>query len=227
MAENQPDLEVQDDSIETPVEDKTSKNESNTLDDLPSEDEDLGGAKNPGEKPTQSVDKSEIAQKIKWREKARNLESDVKRLSEELERSKERVQEKGGAIDDKEKAAQQYIRDQAKKAYEEMRSLEKEEEARTLREFESKIESVLEDNPELTKEELLGFVEKYKVELEMAAEILLETKEKSKSKPKMPQSRRGSPEVKKSETPKSEPGQRKNLWQIAQDVKKDLKNLKF
>lgn len=226
MPDNQTDLEVQDDSLETPAVDKTTEKneEKNNLDDLPSEDDDLDGDKDPGAK-TKVVDKAEIAQKIKWRGKAMKLESEVAELTKQLEQSKQRVQDNGGNPDEKEKAAQQYIRDQAKAAYAEVRLLEKQEEARTVREFETKVENVLEDNPEVTEQELLDVVEELEVDPETAMKILKRNQENKKPKPKMPQARRGSPEVRK-ETSKTEPGQKKNLWQIAQDVKSQLKNLK-
>ena len=228
MADTQPDLEIQDDSLEeTPGEDKTSeKNEENTLDDLPSEDDlDLSGKEELGEKNKKVVDKAEIAQKIKWRGKAKSLETEVTRLIGELKKSQNRVQDEGGNIDEKERAAQQYIKDQAKKVYQELRDLEKQEEERTVRDFEDKVEEVLEDNPGFTEDELLNVIEELEVDPATAMKVLKRNQEKgSKQKPKMPKNRRASAEVSKEEVKK--PGERKGFWQIAQDVRKQIKDLR-
>lgn len=235
MENTQPDLEVQSDSIEETTEgDKTpeeNEKEGNTLDDLPSEDDlDLEGEGAKEKKPeTKKVERSEIAQKIKWREKAKSLEADVARLTDELNASKQRVVDKGGEIDEKEKAAQEYIRTQAKKVFEELRNLEKQEEDKAIQKFETELAGALKDNPTLTEEEILDLVEELEVDPSTAAKILLRQQEKPKQKPKMPAQKKattGNPELKTKEE-KKQPGERKGFWSIAQDVRKQVKNLKF
>lgn len=198
-------LEVQDDtSIETPA-DKTDND--NSLDDLPEEGEELG---------VKTVDKSEIAQKIKWREKYQDAQKRLDTLETQLKASETRVEEKG-ELDDKEKAARAYIRNEAKKVYEELLTEQKSEETKALREFEDKIDSILEDNSEITREDLLDAIEEYDVSPETAVKILQRDRG-AKPKPRMPKPRQGSPEAKPKVNDKG-----KDIWQIGREIKEEMK----
>ena len=97
--------------------------------------------------------------------------------------------------------------EKAREVYQELLKEQKKEENKTLAEFDQKVENVLESNPDVTEDELLDIVEKYKVEPEVAVLILKDRYEGVKTnKPKMPASKRGTGE---------------NMPKIPYDSKKD------
>lgn len=212
-------VEVQDDSLGESDEDKTSdeKNEiKKELDGLPSED-DLEGKKEPDKK----VDRSEIAQKIKYREQ-------LKETRAELEKANDRIAELESRIgttserpnDEKELAAQKYIRDLAHKEAEAIFVEREKKEKDEVRAFEESVDEVLEDNPELSKDKLLEVIEEFDVSPEMAVKILQKFEEKSSDKkPKMPSSKRGSinPPAKKTDD------RGKSMYDIARELGSELK----
>src|SRR3990167_5140107 len=104
---------------------------------------------------------SEIAQKKHWREKAKSASSKVEELSAELEKLRGAVKKPD---DEKEAAAQEYIRNQARTVFKELQIEKAKEESKELEAFEEKVELVLEDNPDISEEELLDAIEEYEVE---------------------------------------------------------------
>lgn len=179
----------------TPEEDKPEENESE-------------------EKPK----RSDIAQKIKYREKYQEASSKVSKLETELAELKGMVKK---PADDAEARAQEYIRSQAKAVYEELLNARKSEEEKVTRQFEEKVEAVLEENPDISEEELLDAIEEYEVEPNIALKILKKTATAKKEKPKMPQAKRASAE---GESEKDRPDDsKKTMWQILQEESKKLK----
>jgi hypothetical protein len=180
-----------DDSEETSIEDKPSKNE---------------------EKPeSEDSDKSDIIQKIKYREKYQGERSKVAKLEAELSELRSMVKKPS---DDAEAKAQEYIRNQAKAVYEELLKEKELQEKKTTQDFEDKIETILEENPDIAEQELLDAIEEYDVEPNIALKILKKTSIK-KEKPKMPQARRASPSTDE-DKPKPD-DTKKTMWQILQE----------
>ena len=116
--------------------------------------------------------KSAIAQKKFWREKAKSSSSKVQELETELTELKKGVKT---PEDEKEKAAQEYIRRQARSVYEELQTERERAKNKELSEFEDKVQTVLEDNPDIPEEELLEVIEEYEVEPKVALKILKRT----------------------------------------------------
>lgn len=168
--------------------------------------------KNEGESDKPKYDRSETAQKAKYREK-------YLKAKEELEKVRKANEKPSEDIDEKEKAARDYIKKQAREAYQEILAEKETEERRVIEEFDEKMDSLLEENPDLTKAGVLEIIEEFKVEPEVAISILNKYREGGKSKPKMPSPRRGL-----STTPKENPDDSgKSMWQIAQEVIKSQK----
>lgn len=191
-----------------------TKNDFDVSDDI---DPDKTGEKNetpPEEKDEkEKVDKSEIAQKRHWREK---YDKAQERISE-LESEKQKSQPKQESGDEREQAAQRYIREQARKAYEDIIAEKELKEQKVIEAFNAKIESLLEDNPDISEDDILGVIEKYKVEPDIAVKILLDKGTKIE-KPKMPSAKRGSPSPEKDKT--DDKG--KTLYQIAREAAKEF-----
>lgn len=199
MAEEKDETIITDDE-EVIEEDKTSE-------------EDKKPEANEEEKPK----RSDIAQKIKYREKYQEASTRVSKLETELAELKGMVKK---PADDAEARAQEYIRSQAKAVYEELLNARKSEEEKVTRQFEDKVEAVLEENPDISEEELLDAIEEYEVEPNIALKILKKTTTK-KEKPKMPQAKRASAE---GEPEKDKPDDsKKTMWQILQEESKKLK----
>lgn len=208
-----PELEVQDDSITPAAEDgdKSNDNSSFSVEDLPDEEEDLG-KKDEGEKP--KVEKSEIAQKLKWREKARQFQ----KQSEDLQKALDELRNQKPASDDKERAAWEVL---DKRIEEKLRAALREESSakdKASLALEERVEETLELHPELKEDELLDAIEEFEVDPEKAARILLRSKPTKKEKPSLPSPKRSS-----SAAPaKKADDSKKSLFQIAQDVKKEI-----
>ena len=189
-------------------EDKTSE------EDKPEENEDE-------DKDKDKPDRSDIAQKIKYREKYQKASSKVSELEAELSKLKGMDKDIGKKpADDAEARAQQYIREQAKEVFEQLQSARKSDEEKVTRQFEEKVEEILDDNPDISEKDLLDAIEEYEVEPKIALKILRKSSVK-KEKPKMPQSKRasteGEPEKGKADDSK------KTMWQILQEEAKKLK----
>ena len=149
-----------------------------------------------GEKPGDAVRRSEIAQKIKYREKYQSTLSEKQELEAELSELRGAVKK---PTDDAEAKAQEYIRKQAREVYEELQSLKQREESTKTAKFEAEVESIIDENPDISETELLDAIEEYEVEPRTALKIL-KKQEKTAKKPKMPVAKRGS-----SESPKKKP----------------------
>lgn len=162
--------------------------------------------------------RSEIAQKIKWRERAIVAEeraSKVDKLEAEL-------QELRGAVkkpsDDAEAKAQEYIRAQARRVYEELQAERQKEESTQLAKFETEVEEIIDENPDISETELLDAIEEYEVEPKTALKIL-QKQEKTAKKPKMPVAKHAS-----SETPREKPDDsKKTMWEILKEETAKLK----
>lgn len=155
--------------------------------------------------------RSEIAQKKHWRGKAQEASSKVEKLEEELRNLKEAVKKPD---DDQERKAQDYIRSQAKAVYDELQKEKEKAEAQELEKFESKVETILDENPDFSEEELLDTIEEYEVEPEVALKILKKQQGAPKDKkPRMPQARRASPE----EETKKPDDSKKSMWDIVKE----------
>lgn len=194
-----------DDNLE---EDKTSEEKN---------EEDKEEEKPEKEKP----DRSDIAQKIKYREKYQKASTKVQELEAELSKLKGMDKDIGKKpADDAEARAQAYIRSQAQEVFEQLQSARKAEEEKVTRQFEEKVEEILEEHPDISKKDLLDTIEEYEVQPDTALKILKKTSTK-KEKPKMPQSKRASTE---SEPDKGKPDDsKKTMWQILQEESAKLK----
>lgn len=220
------DIENQQEGNDAPAEDKSSEKNEDMLADIPNEDDDDAPAKNDDGEDKPKVDRSEVAQKIKWREKARTLQSELKSLKEQFDtKLKDLETRKGdGTPDDKERAALEFIRKQAELVFEEKQKLREAEENAVVREFEDAVDGILEDNSDVQESELLDVIEEFSVEPDVALKILRKTQEKMKDKPKMPAAKRGSPQV-KTEKPTEKSDKPKDFWAIARQAKDEFKRL--
>lgn len=190
-------------------EDQTSKNE---LEGIPDEDEILGKE----DKTKEDKSKSEIAQKIKYREKFLKSQDKIKKLEEKLN-----VKEKKGDdtdVEQKEIAAQKYIRKQAREEYEAILAEQKAKKESEDEEFQTKLDIAGEDS-DFTESQIKELCDEFEVEPSVAVKILNKTKDLPK-KPKMPSPKKASPEIDKEEKEEKE---KKDFYQIAQDIKKSFK----
>lgn len=214
MAEEKPMVEEEDTEEETSS-DKTEENENEDEGEEESEDKTK-------EKTKEELKRSEIAQKIKYREKYKQASSKVTQLEAELTKLKGMDKDIGKKpADDAEARAQEYIRSQAKAVYEDLLNARKTEEEKVTRQFEEKVEEILEENPEVSEKELLNAIEDYEVAPDVALKILKRTSNK-KEKPKMPQAKRASTES-EPETKGKADDSNKSMWQIAREEMAKLK----
>jgi len=220
-------MEIQDSDINSEG-DKTPENEDvqKAVDDLPSEDEDLKGDKGQSEgeddksKPEEKkVDRSEIAQKIKWRERYQNLKKEVDAARQNPDTTPEEQQN----LDDKEKQARAFLKKIFREEYETVRKEEQERESVRLSDFDDAVDEVLEDNPDIKESQLLDVVEEFEVEPKIAVKIIKKWEAEGmggKPKPKMPTPKRAQPGAPKEKS--NDAG--KTMYQVAQDVIKDFKS---
>mgnify|MGYP001564099811 CR=1 FL=1 len=176
--------------------------------------EDKTDVEEPEEEPKKNDKKdrrSEVAQKIKWREKAKANGSEVQALKAALSKLKDLVKK---PTDDQEAKAQEYIRAQARAVFEELQRAKDSEERQRTSAFESQVQEALDDNPDVSEEELLDLIEELDVSPAIALKILKRGgAKKEKEKPKLPKSGRSSPE-----TPKEKPDDKgKSLYDIARE----------
>jgi len=161
--------------------------------------------------------KSAIAQKKYWREKAKNASTKVQELEDELTKLKGAVKKPD---DDKERAAQDYIRQQARETYKELQLEKAKEEAKELATFEDQVQTLLDDNPDVAEDELLDTIEEYEVEPKTALRILQkQNKDPKEKKPNMPKAKRASA----SDEDKAKPDDsKKSMWDILKEEKDKL-----
>ena len=168
------------------------------------------------EEPKEGARRSEIAQKIKYREKYQTTLSEKQKLEAELSELRGAVKK---PTDDAEAKAQEYIRKQAREVYEELQSLKQREESTKLSKFESEVESIIDENPDISETELLDAIEEYEVEPRTALKILQKQTDKTK-KPKMPVAKRGTPEPSKDRPDDS----KKSMWEILKEETAKIKS---
>lgn len=173
-------------------------------------------AEKKGEKSEENTRRSEIAQKIKYREKYQTTLSEKEKLEAELTELRGAVKK---PIDDAEAKAQEYIRKQAREVYEELQSLKQKEESSRLSKFESEVESIIDENPDISETELLDAIEEYEVEPKTALKILRKQENRAK-KPKMPIAKRGTSESNKEKPDDS----KKSMWEILKEETSKLKS---
>ena len=171
----------------------------------------------PEEEPEVKNRKSAIAQKKYWREKSKVSDSKVQELSDELAKLKEAVKKPD---DDKERAAQEYIRNQARETYKELQLEKAKEESKELASFQDKVQAILDDNPDVAEDELLDTIEEYEVEPKTALKILQkQSKDPAEKKPKMPKARQASASEDEGKKPDDS---NKSMWQILKEEKARL-----
>ena len=165
--------------------------------------------------------RSAIAQKKYWRDKYQKeaeKSSKVETLEEELRSLKDAVKKPD---DEAERKAQDYIRSQARAVYDELQKEKEKKEAQELQQFEGKVESILDENPDFSEEELLDTIEEYEVEPEVALKILKKQQGSPKEKkPRMPLARRASPEESKDKPDDS----KKSMWEILKEETAKVRN---
>jgi len=161
--------------------------------------------------------KSAIAQKKYWRNQATKASTKVQELETQLAELKGAVHKPD---DEKEAAAQKYIREQAVQVYKELQLEKSKEEAKELEAFEDKVQGILDDNPDIAEDELLDTIEEYEVEPQTALRILKKQGTKApEKKPKMPKANRASV----SDDNKAKPDDsNKSMWEILAEEKKKL-----
>ena len=184
--------------------------EEPTEDQTPEEDEKTPEKKEDDKEP--DTRRSEIAQKIKWRERAQKAEeraSKVDKLEAELAELRGAVKK---PTDEAEQKAQEYIRAQARKVYEELQEAKQKEESTKTAKFEAEVESLLDENPDISETELLDAIEEYEVEPKTALKILKKQTDSTTKKPKMPSSKRAP-----TETKSAPDDSKKSMWDIQRE----------
>lgn len=215
-------IEVQDDQLKDPIGDKTPEEKNEEIeDDISSKEEDEELEKKPDDKKNDKVDRSDIAQKIKYREKYQKAAAEVDRLKKQLDDNNRSPKE--AAADEKELAAQKYIRDLARREYEEIRKKEIEEKATELDKFEEEVDSILEDYPDISREDLLDTIEEYDVPPSTAVKILEKSGKPNssrKEKPRMPSPKRGGGAPAK----KNHDDKGKSFYDISRELAKEARD---
>jgi len=194
--------------------DKTNEGETE-LDGISSED-DTSIVEEPEEKEEVKVDRSEIAQKKKWREKAEKATAEVEALKQEI--AKLKTQGQPTEDEEKELRAKKYIRDAALEAIEEREKIKSEEKNKAVQKFQNQLDEVLEEYAELTEGQIISACEEFEVEPLTAAKILSKQMT-AKKKTGLPSAKKGSPEISNKPDDKG-----KSIYQIAQEIKNNLKN---
>ena len=156
--------------------------------------------------------RSEIAQKIKYREKLQKSNERVTTLEKELQDLKSLVKKPS---DDQEAKAQEYIRSQARQVFEELQKARDAEKKKDDADFAEAVEEVLEINPDISEEELLDTIEELDVSPKIAARILKRSSDVKKEKPKLPKAKAAPPSIEEKKVAPDDKG--KTLWQIAKE----------
>lgn len=207
------DLELTDDK--TVGEDE---GEDDPLGDIPDEDEDPLGDKKPEKK--EKPKSSEIAQKIKYREKSKRLASELAEKEAEIERLKKSV-EKAEPGSEQEKAARKYISELAEEVYESKQKQTKLDEQKKAALFEEKVDDVLTENPDIPEAELLEIIEELDVEPAVAAKVWKRGQNSIKPKPKLPNPKRTVNTSGKMEYNKEDRG--KSMFQVGREAVDEAK----
>ena len=197
-------------------EDQTSETNEDPFSDLPDENAGLEEEEAVKAK-AEDTTKSEIAQKIKYREKFLKEQAKAKLLEERLKESGT----KGGPTSpeqEKELAAQRYIREQARSEYESILAEEKAKEEQAVEAFQEKLDAATESS-DFTENQIIDICEDFEVEPEVAVKILSKVSE-DKRKPSIPKPKRGKAEVSE-DTPRDD--SKKTMWSIAQEIKDSLR----
>ncbi len=210
-----------DDKITDDLDDAFADDEDETVKDK-DEDKDKSKDKSKDKDKDEDKDKkskkpSSVYQKQKFREKLKAATDEIKRLKDKSEKSDLSADEK------KEKAAQEYlakaIRDEVKRLREE--DAEKESEAEEA--MQDELDEVLEEHSDLSEKQILDVCEELDVSPKQAVKIIeRERKVKGKEKPKVPQAKRGSPEVDEKDD-KKEKGKIPTFEQINRALKAAIK----
>ncbi len=178
------------------------------------DDDDTAGDGEAGKKPV----KSDIAQKIKYREKFKAESEKVQKLEADLEKFQGM---KKVPTDEAEARAQKYIRDQAKEVFEELGTAKSKKDKAAQQIKEDLVAEILEDNSDISEETLLETMEDYEVEPKVALKILKKAGTTKKPKPKMPEAKRAS--ASDDNKGKSDDS-KKNMWEIAKEEAEKVKN---
>lgn len=201
--------------------DKTSEKNEDVLADIPDEEDKPEEGPKEKEKPKSSYE----AQKAKYRERALKAEARI----EELERRVKDKEQPPQPDDERERAAREFIKRTAREALEEAEHERKSAEDKIVREFEDALEETLEEYPELTENKVLDVIEEFEDEFAgmpsesvLKASVKIIQKREESKKPAMPKASRASEKVEKA--PKSVDDSGKSMWEIAQEVIKDLRN---
>jgi hypothetical protein len=194
--------------------DKTTENNEATLDGIPEEDEKLGGEE---EKP--KIDRSEVAQKIRYRDKFQKAQDRIRELETKLTAKEQRGETT--QVEEKELAAQRYIRQQAREEYEALKMEEAAKNEAKLEKFQDQLDDVMDANPDLTESQLLDICEEFEVEPAVAAKILKRVGQPKAKRSPLPSSKRASAEIAE-QTPSEDKDKHKTLFEIAQEVKRTL-----
>lgn len=195
-------------------EDKTSQVNEDLLAGIPEEGEEE--EKEAEEKKEQS----EAAQKKHYREKFLKSQTKIRELEAKIEALSQKDQ--STEVEERELAAQRYIREQARKEYENILAEQKAAEEKALEAFEERLEAVLDEHSEFTEDQILDICEEYEVEPEIAVKILTRSQEQKK-KPELPKPKRASTEVK---SVKKADDKGKTMYQIAREIIDGLKERK-
>lgn len=170
----------------------------------PEEDDDAAEKKD--DKPKRDVN----AQRKHWRKKAQDSSKKVADLEAELSKLKDLVKK---PTDEKERAAQDYIRTQAREVFDELQRTKDLESAKHKQETQDKIDAVLDENPDVAEEELLDVMEELDVEPDVALKILQRETTKTEKKPRLPKSRRAAVDEPKAPADDS----KKSMWDILRE----------
>lgn len=167
---------------------------------------------------TSKPEKSVLVQKKIWRERAQKAEKDVDELRADLVELKALVAKPSS---EQEQRAQEYIREQARRVFDELKAAEKRAEDEVISELETKVAAVLEENPDVSEEELMEVMEEEEVSPEVALKFLRYGVSKKDKKPKMPKPKQGSASLEDGKKPDDKG---KSFWEIAKDEIDKFKN---
>ncbi len=219
---------MEDDEI---IEDKTSLNEDDDADleeegdSFDSDELDFGddSAKDKKDKDTEK-DKdgkekksSAVIQKQKYRDKLKVALDRIKELETKKDTQGQLTDEQK-----KEQAANQFLADKIKEVLGDLKKQEVTSSQEEIEAFQEELDDVLEEHTDLTEKQVLDVCEELDVSPAQAVKIIeREAKLKGKEKPKLPQPRRGSPEIKKDDGKEKKS---KSLDDVNRDIKKMIRD---
>jgi len=169
------------------------------------------------EEDEESADKEKttlLNQKKHWREKASKLEGKLKDALKKLDDATTALKQSDKGEDSpearKEKSARDLVKQLAREAMAEVKATEEAKLEKATDEFEDSLAFVLEEHDDVSEEELLKICEKYEVEPGTAYKIFKDTQKGGKSKPRLPQPKRGGETVETEE--KDEKNKKPKTW---------------